>query len=81
MVEGFAGVFVRDERFHLNPYIPEAWKAYSFKITFRGRKLKISVDKEKVTVEQSLGEPLPITIHGRNYLSKTGTVLSAPIPL
>jgi maltose phosphorylase len=72
IVQGFAGAAVRNNRFHLIPYIPEEWQGYSFKITFRGRKLKVYVTKEKVEIHQLSGDPLPITVFDREYLSQDG---------
>ncbi|HBE77363.1 MAG TPA: family 65 glycosyl hydrolase [Firmicutes bacterium] len=72
IVQGFAGAAVRNNRFHLTPYIPEEWQGYSFKITFRGRKLKVYVTKEKVEIQQLSGDPLPIAVFDQEYLSRDG---------
>ncbi|MBN1951301.1 MAG: glycoside hydrolase family 65 protein [Bacteroidales bacterium] len=43
VIEGFAGKRVRNGRLVLNPQIPEQWESYSFKILFRGSRLKVKV--------------------------------------
>ncbi len=72
IVQGFAGAMVRDGKLCLDPYIPAQWQGYSFKITFRGRKLKVLVTQEKVSVEQLNGEPMPIKIQECEYYSRNG---------
>lgn len=79
IVQGFAGVLVKNDRLQLSPYLPGPWESYTFKITFRGRKLKISVDKERVTVEQLRGEPLELLVFDKKYPSTIGQELKVPI--
>ncbi|MBL7943470.1 MAG: glycoside hydrolase family 65 protein, partial [Flavobacteriales bacterium] len=45
IVEGFGGMRVRNNELHFSPILPEAWKAYSFKVLFRGEIIKVKVDK------------------------------------
>jgi maltose phosphorylase len=79
IVQGFAGVNVINGKLCLNPYVPEQWESYSFKITFRGRKLKIYVHKKQVIVEQLSGEPVSINVFDKEYLSQTGNDISVKI--
>lgn len=75
IVEGFAGLKVVDEIIRFNPYIPCFWKGYSFKITFRRRNLKISLQKEQIIVEQQSGEPMQIFIFDKEFcISKNNKV-------
>ncbi|MDO6817714.1 glycoside hydrolase family 65 protein [Zobellia sp. 1_MG-2023] len=43
IVEGFGGMRVVDDKLSFEPKIPEQWQAYSFKINFRNRILKVTV--------------------------------------
>ena len=36
IVEGFAGMRVRDGKLILNPFLPKNWSSFSFKVFFRG---------------------------------------------
>jgi len=75
IVEGFAGMRVTDGTLRFNPYVPSCWKGYAFKITFRGRKLKVSVQKEQITIEQLSGEPMRILVLDREFeISKPNRV-------
>ena len=48
IVEGFAGLRIKDGLLTLRPFIPYEWDRYSFHINYRGYKLKISISKTKV---------------------------------
>jgi maltose phosphorylase len=50
IVEGFGGLAVIDDQLHINPKLPEAWNAFSFKLNFRGTVIKVGVSKENVRV-------------------------------
>ncbi|APG59183.1 glycoside hydrolase family 65 protein [Christiangramia salexigens] len=47
IVEGFGGMRVQDGQLSFKPQIPEQWDAYSFKINFRDRILKVDVSSGK----------------------------------
>ena len=67
IIEGFAGLKVMGEIIRFNPYLPSFWKGYSFKVTFRGRKLKISLQKEHFIIEQQSGEPMQIFVFDKEF--------------
>ena len=72
IVEGLAGVAVRQDRLSFSPFIPTPWESYSFKLAFRGRKLQISVDKAQVTIALLAGEPLLINVYGQELRLEFG---------
>lgn len=72
IIQGFAGVKVRNERLQLNPYLPKMWSGYSFKINFRGRKLKVRITETSIIVEQLSGDSLNIVIYGHEYPTQPG---------
>jgi maltose phosphorylase len=51
VVEGFAGMRVRDGKLSFNPFLPGKWQSFSFNIGFRGALLNIKVSKEGVLVK------------------------------
>ncbi|MNO24756.1 Maltose phosphorylase [compost metagenome] len=67
IVHGFGGLRVQADRLILNPSNPGHWTAYSFKIMFRGSRLKVSVTDVQVTVVNETDIPASITIHGKDY--------------
>ncbi len=70
VVKGFGGMRVRDGKLYFNPFIPDQWKSYSFRIEFRGRVLKIKVSKDGVETKLESGEPLVIDVKGEDVQLK-----------
>ncbi len=65
VVEGFAGLRVRDGKLHLNPMIPSSWDSFSFKILFRGSLMKVNISSEETTVDLLSGEEQPVIINSQ----------------
>ncbi len=64
IVQGFAGMRVRDGQLHLKPFLPKKWDKYSFRLVFRGHVLEVSVDQAGANVKLISGEPLTINLSG-----------------
>jgi maltose phosphorylase len=64
VVKGFGGMRVRDGKLYFDPFIPEKWKSYSFRLEFRNRVIMIKVTKEKCETELEYGDPLEIVLKG-----------------
>lgn len=62
VVKGFGGMRVKNGALHFNPFIPDQWKSYSFRLEFRGRVLNVRVDKAGVTTKLEEGEPIDVFI-------------------
>ncbi|MBJ7648814.1 glycoside hydrolase family 65 protein [Weissella confusa] len=64
IVQGFAGMRVRDDQLHFEPFLPDKWQGYSFRFLFRGRLLSVAVDQNGSHVQLLSGEPLTIDLAG-----------------
>ncbi len=62
VVKGFGGMRVRDGKLHFNPFIPDQWKSYSFKLEFRGRVIQVNVSKGSTDIKVISGDPLEIIV-------------------
>jgi maltose phosphorylase len=60
VTKGFGGMRVKDGRLYFNPFLPEQWKSYSFRLEFRGRVIKVKVMKERTDTILESGDPLEI---------------------
>lgn len=67
VIEGFGGMRVRDGKLNFNPFIPEKWQAFSFKIRFRGSLLNIKVHKEGVQIENLTAKNITINVFGMSH--------------
>jgi maltose phosphorylase len=62
VVKGFGGMRVKQNKLHLNPFIPDKWKSYSFRLEFRNRVIKVKVTKDSCETYLESGEPLEIVL-------------------
>ena len=67
VVEGFGGMRVRDGKLSFDPFLPEKWQSFSFKISFRGTTLEVVVRKEQVSIDNLSGPDITVLIRGREH--------------
>ncbi len=65
IVQGFAGMIVKDNTLIFSPFVPKEWQSYGFKISFRGRLLEVKVNKEATTVTLIQGESIELKVHDK----------------
>jgi maltose phosphorylase len=64
-VMGFGGVRARDNKLILNPFLPNRWKSYQFRIDFRGAHLSLKKEKEKLTITNYSKVPVMTEVWGK----------------
>jgi trehalose/maltose hydrolase-like predicted phosphorylase len=64
IVNGFAGMRVYDGVLNFNPYLPENWEEYSFKVAFNGRLISVRVSRDGADYTLLEGERLTIVNSG-----------------
>ncbi|MCX2482417.1 family 65 glycosyl hydrolase domain-containing protein [Pedobacter sp. MR2016-24] len=77
IVEGFAGMRVRDGHLSFNPFLPEQWNSFSFIIGFRGVQLRIKIRKEEMAIINPAKELLDINIFNKSYSIPEGETVIA----
>lgn len=60
LIKGFGGMRIKAGTLSFNPFLPEQWKSYSFRIEFRGRVVKVKVTKDGAETQLESGEPIGI---------------------
>ncbi len=68
IVEGFAGMRIVDDKLSFNPKIPKQWDSYSFKINFRNRILKISIDQSQISITLSGDSQMSMRINSQRVV-------------
>ena len=84
LASGFGGLRILGGRVTLNPWLPDDWEGIRFRLRWRGRPIRVSVDRENVELE--LGGPpgeqeelvvggLPVTLTAGEpvRVARTGT--------
>jgi trehalose/maltose hydrolase-like predicted phosphorylase len=64
VVFGFAGVSLRNDSMAINPFLPAAWHSLTFCLQWRGRRIRLSFDRDAQRVEATLvsGETMTLTV-------------------
>ena len=62
VTKGFGGMRVKDGKLSFDPFLPEHWEGYSFRLEFRGRVVKVKVAKDRVVTILESGEPMDILL-------------------
>ncbi|MBU3028215.1 glycoside hydrolase family 65 protein [Zobellia galactanivorans] len=70
IVEGFGGMRIVDDKLSFEPKIPEQWEAYSFKINFRNRILKVTVKKNSTEFLLNGQDDMSIRLNGERVVLK-----------
>jgi maltose phosphorylase len=62
VVEGFAGMYVKNDRLKFNPFLPAPWKAYAFNISYRNSLINIKVDTDGIYLSNRSANEITIDI-------------------
>ncbi|MDR1950093.1 MAG: family 65 glycosyl hydrolase [Spirochaetaceae bacterium] len=73
IVYGFAGLRIKEGGLFFAPSLPEAWKAYRFKICYRGSRILTEITAEGAAFTLLGGPAQAVHVYGREY-SLTGTL-------
>lgn len=82
IVNGFAGMRTFGGQLQFNPFVPEKWKSYSFKVKFKGAQVQVKVTPQNTSYTLLAGEDLtflhgekPVTLsHGQTIKMQTRNV-------
>ena len=77
IVEGFGGMRVVDDKLSFTPRIPKQWEAYSFKVNFRNRILKVKVTESETSFDLEGTDEMSIRVNGKRLVLKAGETISA----
>jgi len=72
IVNGFAGLRVLEDGISLAPSLPDSWNGFRFKFVYKKKLIKVTIDKEKVTVELLEGSSQNIKIFSKEYTLTKG---------
>lgn len=77
-VLGFAGLTLRDDGLEFDPHMPDEWQALSFRVQWRGRKLKVRLESESLQATLEQGEAFDLFVGGAAHRLSSETPLTIP---
>ncbi len=66
VVKGFGGLRVKNDCLSFEPFLPEQWNNFSFRIGFRGQSLKVTINKGLINVQNLSHSPLSMIVFGNS---------------
>ena len=66
IVEGFAGLRIRNNKLFLNPTLPNKWKSYSFNIIFNDQIVNFDIRNDKILIYNKGRNSIDLSINGRD---------------
>jgi maltose phosphorylase len=76
VVEGFAGMHVKDDTLSFRPFLPAQWKSYSFNIRFRENIIKIEVYPDQARFGNLSLTDVTISVFDQDYsITPSGTTI------
>ncbi len=67
VVEGFAGMHVKDDRLKFDPFLPGQWKSYAFNITFRNALINIKVNTDGIYLSNKSANSISLNVFDETY--------------
>ncbi|HEX7365994.1 MAG TPA: glycosyl hydrolase family 65 protein, partial [Pelobium sp.] len=76
VVEGFAGMRIKNNTLHFSPFLPGKWESFTFKINFRGANLKVNISRRQTHITNNSTQDLAIAIHGQVHQLKASSQIN-----
>jgi alpha,alpha-trehalose phosphorylase len=68
LVNGFGGMRDHDGRLSFDPRLPDGWESLTFRVTWRGTRVRATLTVTALTLVVEAGElPVPVDVRGRTY--------------
>lgn len=67
IVEGFAGMRVRNGQLRFHPFVPKQWKSFAFTVNFRGTTLKVNIEAGKISITNGSEKTIEVTVFDQVY--------------
>ena len=68
IVEGFAGLRIKNDKIYFDTKIPKQWESYSFKVNIKNRKIEIKIDQKSTSAKLISGDKINLTINDTNTI-------------
>ena len=67
IVQGFAGMRIKDQKLSFSPKLPKEWTSYEFNISFRDQIINVKVDQNGAQFALVKGKKLTILVNGQEH--------------
>jgi maltose phosphorylase len=78
LVFGFGGMRTDGDVLIFQPTLPDQWKAYRFRVRYKGAVIEVQVDHERAKFQVISGSPVIVRIYGKDYALNTKGISLKP---
>ncbi len=64
VVQGFGGMRVKNDMISFQPFLPEQWTGFSFRVGYRQNSLNISIKANGIEIENITGRKITVLVYG-----------------
>jgi len=75
LVYGFAGFRLKENGIYFEPFLPQAWSGYSFKVEYEDSCISVRVENQKCFFLLKKGNAKLIHVYGKEYLLETNVIV------
>lgn len=75
LIKGFGGVTLKEGHLNIDSHLPEKWNKLEFKLTYQGRKIKVTIQHKKVILKLEQGEKISLAINQQSYILENELVI------
>jgi maltose phosphorylase len=81
MIFGFGGMRTDGDVLIFQPTLPEAWKAYRFRVRYQGAMIEVRMSRAQVEFQVISGPSVTVRVYGKNHLLDTKGFTLKPQPV
>jgi maltose phosphorylase len=75
IVEGMAGIRVKENSLVINPIIPANWTSYTFRLFFRNEPIELSMAEQTLTIRNLGNIAIDLIVYGENYTLNANEII------
>ncbi|WP_435355087.1 family 65 glycosyl hydrolase domain-containing protein [Emticicia sp. SJ17W-69] len=68
VVQGFGGMRVKQDKLSFEPFLPEQWQGFSFRVGFRKNALQVSIKPNVIEIENLSKQSISVLVYGNEVL-------------
>jgi maltose phosphorylase len=65
VVQGFGGMRIKKDKLSFEPFLPEQWSGFSFRVGFRKKAIQVSIKSSSIEIENLSTKSISVLIFGK----------------
>ena len=79
LVNGFGGMRDHEGRLTFDPRLPESWERLTFRVTWQGVRLRVTVTRDALELEAQTGDTAGVSVRGQDVKVLQGETVRVPL--